>query len=148
MRRSRVDSPYRAMVIAPTPFAPPLGWTRWATALVLAAMLVPAVTTVAMLAELKNCDGVAVPRWDEAGIMIVASLGAASLAGAAYKAVRRRLARIRTKHAFSSGAWSVLGISPALFGLAAASMLALHFSLEHLFESLCIDVRGLFWHGC
>lgn len=91
--------PYRTAAIAPTLYSPSLGWTRVATGLLLAAILVPVISTVGMLAALKNCDGVAVPRWDEAAAMIGASL-------------------------------------------------ALHFSMEHLFDTLCIDLRGIFWHGC
>jgi len=132
----------------PVPYSPPIGWTRFATAFLLSTILVPAVSTVGMLAALKNCDGIAVPRWDEAGLMIGASLGIAMLAGSSYKSVRRRLARIRTRRAVTSGAWSILGILPALVALGATLLLAFHFSMEHLFDTMCIDIRGLFWHGC
>jgi len=101
-----------------------------------------------MLADLKDCDGHAVPRWDEAGVLVTASSIIMLIAAVTYPSVRRRIATIRTRRAFTSGAWSLLGLSPALLALIACSGIALHFSLEHLFDNLCIDIRPLFWHGC
>ena len=147
MRRLHVH-PYRTAAMPQTLCSPPVGWTRFATAFLLSVILLPVVSTVGMLATLKNCDGLTVPRWDEAGVMIGVSLGVALLAGSAYKSVRRRIARIRTRRAVTSGAWSILGILPALLALGATLLLAFHFSMEHLFDTLCIDIRGLFWHGC
>ncbi|MEO8877173.1 MAG: hypothetical protein ABI461_16385 [Polyangiaceae bacterium] len=141
-------SPYRDAVLAPPIFAPPVGWTGWGNAIVLSLTLLPVVGTAGMLLQLKTCSGLAVPRWDEAAVLIGVAFLASITAARAHRSVRRRLGTVRTRRAFTSVAWSVLGLSPAMIALVVCSGVALHFSLEHLLDDLCIDMSGLIWHGC